>query len=821
MTSRGLFQPSWLGGVALVLGLLAAPLTQAAPGELKARVPASKAQSPLPAGTIVDRLVVKFHEGTRVRLREGQLAVLAQERGPEERALLARRGLVDARLEADLVAARALMARVPGRAAPGRLFQEDERVLAEHKRTGEERGGQQLADLSLYFEVPLLPGTSQEQVAEVVARLNALDSVEVAFAEPTAEPAAVNLGMDAAVRSLLAAADIPPTTPQYEGQQGYLDAAPGGIDARYAWTVVGGAGSGVKVVDIERAWNITHEDLPTLFYQGGAQLPSIASRNHGTAVLGELVGALNTYGVTGIVHQAQAGYSSYIDQSTASAISSAGSAVGPGGVILIEIHAPGPEDSTPCTCNLSQCNYIPVEYWQDNYDAIATAIANGVTVVEAAGNGSVNLDDSVYNNAFNPASRDSGAILVGASESTSRTPTCWTNFGSRVDLHGWGDNVMTLGYEDWLYSGENQYYTSSFSGTSSASPIVAGAAVSLQGIALASGRGVLAPQKLRRILKETGTPQTVSNQNIGPMPNLRQAISQLNGLGLVCDGQTTPGATAWVYNGTDSLYLDVDTRDCGFVSTPLYFTSLGGWAHHWTAPGATAIYSPTHTGFRVYIRAPGVSPALANQYGWHLNWQAVPKNLQQNSLCTGQTAQGASAWQQYGSDGIYLDVNTVACAQAVPPLYLTSLGGWANHRLASGATSIYNATATGFRVYIYLPGITPALANQYGWNINWQALPNFSYQLSQCTEQTAQGSTAWQQYGSDGIYVDVSTPYCPLSTTPRFITSLGGWANHWSVSGATSIYSPTHTGFRVYVYAPGMTPALANQYGWRINWVVR
>jgi hypothetical protein len=61
-----------------------------------------------------------------------------------------------------------------------------------------------------------------------------------------------------------------------------------------------------------------------------------------------------------------------------------------------------------------------------------------------------------------------------------------------------------------------------------------------------------------------------------------------------------------------------------------------------------------------------------------------------------------------------------------------------------------------------------------------------------------------------------------------YITSIGGRTNHWSTTGATSIYPTppaqyaTPTGFRVYVrWANGgpLTPATANSYGWHINWI--
>ncbi|MCY1014192.1 S8 family peptidase [Pyxidicoccus sp. MSG2] len=822
MKPRSSFPVSRLGGLALGLGMLAAPFADAAPGALQERALANKAQARrLVVDAPLERLVVKFHEGTRVRLRGGRMVALTQERGQDERALLSRQGLTDARLESDVASVLALVERAPRIGGVARLFKEDESLLAERKRTGEERGGRQLADLDLYFEVPLLPGTRAEDVTALVERLNALDSVEVAYAEPRPEPAMVDFGMSAAVRSLLAAADLPPTTPLYEGNQGYLNAAPSGIDARYAWTVAGGAGAGVRIVDVEGGWRTTHEDMPALFFQGGTQVNDIGWRNHGTAVLGEMVGVANGYGVTGIAHQAQAGVQSYA-VGTASAISSAATAAGSGGVVLIELHSQGPSDGTACTCNTGQCNYIAMEYWQANYDAIATATANGVTVVEAAGNGSANLDAAAYGNAFNRTVRDSGAIVVGASTATTRVPMCWTNYGSRVDVHGWGEQVVSMGYGDLFASGEDQYYTASFSGTSSASPIVTGAAASLQGVARASGRGALSPLTVRQILAETGTPQAASSQNIGRLPDLRQAITRvLNSGSSVCKGSTPQGATNWQVYSPDDLYLDVNTAGCGFTSTPLYFTSLGGASSHWTSSGATAIYTPTATGFRVYVRSPGITPAQANAWGWYLNWQATPNNLHQPSLCTGQTAQGATNWQVYTADDVYLDVNTAACGFASTPLYFTSLGGTSSHWVALGATAIYIPTATGFRVYVRSPGITPALANQLGWHLNWQATPNNLNQPSLCTGQTTQGATNWQVYSPNDVFLDVNTAGCGFASTPQYVTSLGGTSSHWVASGATAIYTPTATGFRVYVQQSGITPALANQLGWHLNWSAR
>ena len=519
------FSARLLSALALLgLSLLALPTSAAAEPLSPRPIPDKSAPRALPPGTPVERLVVKFHEGSRVRLRGDALVPLASERSGSERSLLAERGLIDARLARDVRSAQALLERAPRTGATRRLFTEEESLLETRKGLGEAQSGRQLADLNLYYEVPLLMGSSAEDLTDLVDALNALESVEVAYVQPPAEPAMVGFGRNEAPLGQWAASDPAPTTPLYEAEQGYLNAAPLGVDARYAWTVPGGNGAGVRFVDIEGGWRTSHEDLPGLFTQIGSQYNDLDWRNHGTAVLGVAVGAANRYGVTGIANAASVGVSGIGSQSSASAIANAAGAVGRGGVILIELHAQGPADSTPCTCNQGQCNYIAMEYWQANYDAIATATANGVTVVEAAGNGSANLDDAAYRGVFNRNTRDSGAILVGASTATTRVPMCWTNFGSRVDVHGWGERVVTLGYGDLFSLNEDHYYTSTFSGTSSASPVVTGSAISLQGAALARTGAPLDPRDLRALLSSTGTAQAADARNIGRLPNLRLAL---------------------------------------------------------------------------------------------------------------------------------------------------------------------------------------------------------------------------------------------------------------------------------------------------------
>ena len=91
-------------------------------------------------------------------------------------------------------------------------------------------------------------------------------------------------------------------------------------------------------------------------------------------------------------------------------------------------------------------------------------------------------------------------------------------------------------------------------------------------------------------------------------------------------GRTTPGNTNWqVYSG-NGIFLDVDTSSGGFAKAPAYITSLGGNSSHWATTGATSIYLPTATGFRVYVKwsdGSALTPAQANGFQWHINWFGV------------------------------------------------------------------------------------------------------------------------------------------------------------------------------------------------------
>ena len=94
--------------------------------------------------------------------------------------------------------------------------------------------GEHVPDLSVYYHVE----APEERIDKVAKRLLQVDGIEAAYVKPPSEPAQLKLN------DMTPRAESPPATPDFTARQGYLDAAPGGIDARYAWTLAGGVQAG-------------------------------------------------------------------------------------------------------------------------------------------------------------------------------------------------------------------------------------------------------------------------------------------------------------------------------------------------------------------------------------------------------------------------------------------------------------------------------------------------------------------------------------------------------------------------------------------------
>lgn len=335
-----------------------------------------------------------------------------------------------------------------------------------------------------------------------------------------------------------------PVVPNLQPDQVYLFDQEPGIHAQEFWSTYANHGSDVKICDVEYQFNADHEDLPNVTIIGPQPEDPGFGPNHGTAVLGEIASLNNGIGTTGIAYESQMYFAgAYINQTyyLEEALISTLSDLGEGDIVLIEQQTWAFE-GTPDE------GYAPVEWYEPFYDAIQLISGNGIIVVEAAGNGNKNLDDSLFgvdNAGHYPFLEEnwSEAIMVGAGavgiDDLSRSRLWFSNYGSRIDVQGNGEGVVTTGYGSaYAAEGPNREYSDNFGGTSGASPIVVGAVSLLQSLYKTHTGSPFDVNFVRSLLIATGKPQVdglnfPTSEKIGPLPNVFAAADfMLDNLGI-------------------------------------------------------------------------------------------------------------------------------------------------------------------------------------------------------------------------------------------------------------------------------------------------
>jgi serine protease len=653
-------------------------------GNRPSATPDAKERSVLVAGDTRTGIDVKFAEGTDVRLRGNRL--------------VSRSG---ARIKAlDDVLAGFRGSRV------SRLFAS----TSEQKLAA--RG-----DLNLYFRIRTPKGAD---TSALIDALNSLGMVEIAAPQP--KPA-----------------DLP-VTPNYVPRQGYRTSAAsgGGIDAEYAQTLAGGRGENVTIVDVEYSWNRSHEDLSKARALGaeirnGTPCEGTHGNDHGTAVLGELSGDPNGIGVTGLapgatlrtVNSLRLNAAGGCEWNLPSAITVAADNTLPGDVILIEQQWDGPNLAT-------DEDYVPVEWEQTGaiWKAIRDATNRGRIVVEAAGNGDQDLDKPVFNDSTgrNWFSYDSGAIMVGAGNAPgcvyytdptiARGRLSFSNYGSRLDVQGWGSCVTTTGY-GYLQGGadRNAWYTGAFSGTSSASPIVAASAAILSSVAEARGT-TLTPAQVRSILKSTGQAQQFGNSGrIGPLPDLKAAIATLSPTVTVSDAghivvegstlgaSTVPVRQSWASSGSPTQY-------------EVWLSTDGAPYVQQTQTAASAVFDlERNHAYQFVARAKG---ANGNWSDWASGAKFLLGEYQEDYLATNPAFTGSwtrAVWQP-ASDG-YVTVSATAGDKVSFSFTGTNVAWVATKSTNRGEAYVYVDNAYVKTVDLYSPTTTAQfIAFTKSWTVS-------------------------------------------------------------------------------------------------------
>ena len=403
-----------------------------------------------------------------------------------------------------------------------------------------------------YFTIPCPASVNPEAIADTISRWEPVETAYVAEA-PADEPA-----VNPKRSSAWGRADT-----------GYMRAAPQGIDAKYAWDQPGGDGGksigiNLQFFDIESNWDLTHPDLvPANPQFSGIGYRPEDRKYHGTGVLGIVIASDNdpddpnyrnsSLGITPnvAVTEVASYWSNPNNTDHFNTIFKVINRLNFGDVLLLEMQVN--LEIPPGNIILGK---LPVEFFQGNFDVIRLGTALGVVIVEAAGNGGNNLDSlsATWSKPWlrrNRPAFDSGAIMVSAAtpwrtnQDGSTNPddpvhapmvddanSRQHNFGNRIDCYAWGDMIYTTSCTPHPSGAASAYYQN-FGDTSGASAIIAGAALSVQGMAEANLDYRLSPLQIRNLLSDQGTgTQSLDPENdkLGVMPDLKAIIDTTLGI---------------------------------------------------------------------------------------------------------------------------------------------------------------------------------------------------------------------------------------------------------------------------------------------------
>lgn len=519
----------------------------------------------------VDRLCVKLAEGTGAEWRDGRL--------------VSRSGV-------DLSPVARCFARAAAEPLIGALSWDQLDAMHEHA-CSVLPAGRRPGHMGLWFRLRV---ASFAEALQLRAALAAEPLVTDVYFEPR--------WFGASARPLVPGGDLPPTTPSFTSMQGTHGTTPTGHSLRPAAGVYGARGQGQRVYMLEGTWLFGHEDVGKLVpanVLGPVPTYDPTTGLHGLSGASLLCADRNAYGITGVADEVDLrliGIDLNGGLEASMLIASADARVGDLLMAVLMVLVPG----------LGPGSFLPCEFYQATFDATLTVTAAGRHVVMPAGNGSRSLDDPLLLGRFDRSFRDSGAVLVAASLSGPLQRAQFSNWGSRIDAHSWGENIVSCGYGTLFFPNNDmqQSYTAAAAGTSSATPHIAGIAVMLQGAAKHQLGALLTNSQLLAALHSYGplTPDVIGRRvdadaalaGLGIFDGLRLDVPDVDLGGTVTATMDGPaGSIVGLYGSLDAadfalgfnrnVHLDL------FALVPLgaFFLPTGTATWSWTVPTSASV----------------------------------------------------------------------------------------------------------------------------------------------------------------------------------------------------------------------------------------
>ena len=411
--------------------------------------------------------------------------------------------------------------------------------------------------------------------ADVIRASRALTSAEAVQAM---QQLAAMPGVEYVEPDLIMHPALTPNDTRYNEQWGFFD-ADAGIRANTAWDVATGTGIIVAVLDTGQA---THSDMTGNLVAGYDFITSTTvsgdgngrdsdasdpgdfsggqnSSWHGTHVAGTVAARTNNgAGVAGTAFNAKVMPVRVLGRGGGSTSDIADAIIWASG---------GTVSGVPTLSASQKAHVINMSLGGSGscgtttQNAINGAVSRGTTVVVAAGNSNANASG------FTPAS--CANVINVASITSASARSSFSNYGTLIDVSAPGSSILSTLNAGTTTPGAESY--ASYSGTSMASPHVAGTVALVQSRRLALGLPLYTPAEVESLLKSTAYPLAgaCSGGCGAGIIDAKRAVDAAGGGG----GGGTPPTTQTYANETDFAIRDNTT-----INSPISVSGRTGAA---------------------------------------------------------------------------------------------------------------------------------------------------------------------------------------------------------------------------------------------------